>query len=183
MKKLLFTILCLSILVIPATGMSSYYIELKNGSTFFTYHYWEEGNQVMFYTYGGVLGVEKEAVSRIEESDRPYLMREEPKPPVQEEEPAKEETSEKGEEKTPDDKAVTKTTPVPDIKAMMKEKAALDMEIAEATASFEDAKAQNDKERIESERKKISSLLYRQSRLLKKARATSGGDVPEWWNR
>jgi len=177
MKKLLFSILCLAILIVPATGMSSYYIELKNGSTFFTYHYWEEGEQVMFYAHGGVLGVQKDAITRIEESDRPYPVRKKAEPAVKEEPPrndTKKVVADTGEKEKP---------PAPDFKAMMKEKEALDWEIEEATASFEDAKAQKDKERIEEERKRISSLLYRQSRLLKKVRASSGGDIPAWWNQ
>ena len=183
MKKLLFSILCLSILVVPATGMSSYYIELKNGSTFFTYHYWEEGEQVMFYAHGGVLGVQKDSIKRIEESDRPYPVREKQKPAAKEEKPMKAEPSRDEGQKAVADTGEKEKPPVPDFKAMMKEKEALDSAIEEATVSFEDAKAQNDKERIEEERKRISSLLYRQSRLLKKVRTSSGGDVPEWWNQ
>ncbi|MBW2636885.1 MAG: hypothetical protein JRC86_05080 [Deltaproteobacteria bacterium] len=51
------------------SGLASYKITLKNGSVLYAGHYWKEGGQVLFYTYGGILGVEKGSVKKIEESE------------------------------------------------------------------------------------------------------------------
>jgi hypothetical protein len=71
MKKIAVVLLLMSLyLVCPAPGQAAYLIQLKNGTEFVTSYYWLEGNQVMFYTYGGVLGVNKDFISKIEKSDK-----------------------------------------------------------------------------------------------------------------
>lgn len=57
-------------LAYPVVGQTAYLIKLKNGNEFVTGRYWQEGTQVMFDTYGGVFGVERAFVSRIEESTK-----------------------------------------------------------------------------------------------------------------
>ena len=52
-------------------GEASYVIKLKNGREIVTGRYWPEGQQVMFDTYGGVFGVDRALVSKIEHSNRP----------------------------------------------------------------------------------------------------------------
>ncbi|HEU4344879.1 MAG TPA: hypothetical protein VFU31_25290 [Candidatus Binatia bacterium] len=58
-------------LVCHTAGEASYVIKLKNGREIVTGRYWPEGQQVMFDTYGGVFGVDRALVSKIEHSDRP----------------------------------------------------------------------------------------------------------------
>jgi hypothetical protein len=50
---------------------AAYVIKLKNGNEFVTGRYWQEGQQVMFDTYGGVFGVERASISKIEKSNKP----------------------------------------------------------------------------------------------------------------
>jgi len=73
MKNYFAAIITILFLICPSICFSSYLIELKNGSTFITNHYWEEGRQVKFYYYGGVVGIEKELIRKIRESDLPYI--------------------------------------------------------------------------------------------------------------
>lgn len=65
-KTLLVAIVFLSY---PSICFSSYLIELKNGKEFITYQYWEEDNQIKFYFYGGLVGIQKESIRKIRESD------------------------------------------------------------------------------------------------------------------
>jgi hypothetical protein len=51
---------------------ASYQIQLKNGSEIRTSHYWEEGDEIKFYAYGGVAGIQKGLVSRVTTSNVPY---------------------------------------------------------------------------------------------------------------
>jgi hypothetical protein len=47
---------------------AAYVIRLKNGNEYVTSRYWHEGTQVLFDTYGGVFGVDKAFIFKIEKS-------------------------------------------------------------------------------------------------------------------
>jgi hypothetical protein len=49
---------------------AAFVIQLKNGNEFVTGRYWTEGTQVMFDVYGGVLGLDKNLVSKIDRSNK-----------------------------------------------------------------------------------------------------------------
>jgi hypothetical protein len=53
---------------------AAFVIQLKNGNEFVTSRHWQEGTQVMFDVYGGVLGVERNFVSKIARSDKPLQL-------------------------------------------------------------------------------------------------------------
>ncbi|MGH7930642.1 MAG: hypothetical protein ACREQV_22965 [Candidatus Binatia bacterium] len=49
---------------------AAYVIKLKNGHEYVTARYWQDGGQVLFDTYGGIFGVERAFVARIEKTDQ-----------------------------------------------------------------------------------------------------------------
>lgn len=49
---------------------ATYVIKLKNGNEYITNRYWQEGEQVLFDAEGGVFGIEKAFVGKIEKADR-----------------------------------------------------------------------------------------------------------------
>ena len=51
--------------------MGAYVIKLKNENELVTSRYWQEGRQILFDTYGGVFGIDKAFVAKIEASDKP----------------------------------------------------------------------------------------------------------------
>jgi hypothetical protein len=51
---------------------ASYQIQLKNGNEIKTSHYWEEGDEIKFYAYGGVAGIQKALVSKVTISNVNY---------------------------------------------------------------------------------------------------------------
>jgi hypothetical protein len=53
---------------------AAFVIQLKNGNEFVTGRHWQEGTQVMFDVYGGVLGVDRNLVSKIVRSDKPLQL-------------------------------------------------------------------------------------------------------------
>jgi len=69
-------ILLLGILIVGLVGSSlgvldaAYIIKLKNGNEYVTSRYWHDGKQVLFDTYGGVFGIEKAFVAKIEKTDK-----------------------------------------------------------------------------------------------------------------
>jgi hypothetical protein len=63
---------CLIIWAVEAGfAEAAFVIKLRNGNEFVTSRHWQEGKQVMFDVYGGVLGIDKAFVTTIEESDKP----------------------------------------------------------------------------------------------------------------
>ncbi|NVM21449.1 MAG: hypothetical protein HWN68_06680 [Desulfobacterales bacterium] len=72
MKRLLSIIVTIGFLTYPSICASSYLIRLRNGSEFIVYQYWKEGDQIKFYFYGGVVGIRKDFVGKITESDAAY---------------------------------------------------------------------------------------------------------------
>jgi hypothetical protein len=55
-------------------GESAYVIKLKNGNEYITERYWQKGAQILFDTYGGVFGVEKRFIAKIENTDKPVRL-------------------------------------------------------------------------------------------------------------
>jgi hypothetical protein len=53
-----------------AIANAAYIIKLKNGNEYVTNRYWQDGSQVMFDAEGGIFGIEKGFVSKIEKADR-----------------------------------------------------------------------------------------------------------------
>jgi len=58
---------CLGVLDIAS---AAYVIKLKNGNEYVTTRYWQEGSQILFDTYGGIFGIEKAFVGKIEKTDQ-----------------------------------------------------------------------------------------------------------------
>lgn len=61
-------------LAFASVADAAYLIKLKNGNEFLTGRYWQEGTQVMFDTYGGVFGIDRSFVIKIEESNKPLTL-------------------------------------------------------------------------------------------------------------
>lgn len=70
MKKSILSMIIFLLFLIPAVSDASYLIWLKNGGKLVTPMYWVEGKQIKFYCLGGIVGVEKDFISKIEKSDR-----------------------------------------------------------------------------------------------------------------
>lgn len=49
---------------------AAYVIKLKNGNEYTTTRYWQKGGQVLFDTYGGIFGVDRSLISKIEKTDQ-----------------------------------------------------------------------------------------------------------------
>jgi hypothetical protein len=61
-------IVFMALIVFQPTGVTwgaSYLLHLKNGNELRTSHYWEEGDEIKFYVYGGVAGIQKGFITRV----------------------------------------------------------------------------------------------------------------------
>ena len=89
MKKIATGVFCLAFMFCASVGSAAYLIHLKDGREITTHEYWEEDSQIKIKQYGGVVGIPKEDVSSIEETDdvRTIVVK---KPPEKEPEEANE---------------------------------------------------------------------------------------------
>ena len=105
MKKILTFIAAAVFVIYPSVSFSSYIIHLKDGREFATDRYYEEGDQIKFKRYGGVIGIQKDLVKEIEEIEDVEELPEEKETPAEPEAPAagaktgKKEKTEEGAEK------------------------------------------------------------------------------------
>ena len=65
MSKLILFIVLSTFQAWNLTWGSSYRLYLRNGNELRTSHYWNEGDEVRFYIYGGVAGIQKGLISSI----------------------------------------------------------------------------------------------------------------------
>ena len=183
MKNLtLIVIIFLSFLAFPAAGDASYLILLKNGGKLTTPRYWSEGNQIKFYIYGGIVGIKKDSVRKIEKSasenteNMIYV-----KPQVRQK--TTEEVSELSEisSKT-NDRENEKTGEKPDIDYYKKKKSLLKAELDRTLDRLREATKDRDpeaKKKAREEMRKISTEIYDLTDELKEK---NNGKLPEgWW--
>ena len=71
MRKLVATLALVLGTAYHANSAAFYVIKLKNGNELVTGRYWQDGQQIMFDTYGDVLGIEEEFINTKEASTRP----------------------------------------------------------------------------------------------------------------
>ena len=71
------SVTCLAVtLCVNTVGVANaaYVIKLKNGNEYVTNRYWQEGAQVLFDAEGGVFGIDKAFVNKIEKTDKVIKM-------------------------------------------------------------------------------------------------------------
>ncbi len=159
-------------LAFPATGDAAYLIRLKNGGEFKTLKYWSEGNQIKFYIYGGVAGIQKDSVRKIEKtaSENIIYKKSQSRQEVAEIPPgANDRKDEKTEEK-------------PDIDYYKEKKALLTVKLDESLEKIREATRNKDPEakgKARDEMRKISAEIYALTDELKEK---NNGELPEgWW--
>jgi G3E family GTPase len=69
MKKLAAGFLAITLIFSASLCWAAYVIHLKDGRNITTHEYWDEGDQIKIKQYGGVVGIAKDDVVSIEETD------------------------------------------------------------------------------------------------------------------
>jgi len=209
MKKILTAIATAVFIIYPSICFASYVIHLKDGREFVTNRYWEEGDQIKFKRYGGVIGIHKDLVRGIKEiKDFP------------EDEGKKDKTRANGEKEAPGKRAEPKAKPKevekvklggqsektaphseerevgpeeeqseidesekkPDDEQLDKNKRiALSLKVKEALESYARAKKVGDRHRIAEEFRRVSQISSELEDLEKEVKAKNGGILPSWW--
>jgi len=173
MKNYIVAIITIVFLICPSICFSSYLIELKNGSTFIINHYWKEDNQIKFYYSGGVVGIGKDLVKKIRESDISVIEHhEEQRGPNTTAADSTDEVEEKGASKKAFDNEI-------DCKD---EQMSLKSQLKEGLSRYKKAKDRDDKEMVDTEYRKVSKVSAELEHLKKEVITKNNGTLPEWWN-
>jgi hypothetical protein len=69
MKRILPVVVFISFFLGASVCSAAYLIHLKDGRDITTHEYWDEGDQIKIKQYGGVVGISKDDVVSIEETD------------------------------------------------------------------------------------------------------------------
>jgi hypothetical protein len=212
MKRLLTAIATAVFVIYPSICFASYIIHLKDGREFTTDRYWEEGEQIKFKRYGGIIGIRKKLVRGIEEiKDLPKEKMEQVKPetPAAEMETGKREATgdaakvekpegpgaaerakstervkeqQKSEGVLEEEKKKKEQEEAAKAEAFLAEKRRISDELKRVYSAFNDAKAREDKKARDEHFSKIKSLRTKLTELERKVSADYGGELPAWWN-
>ena len=181
MKNYIAVIITILFFICPSICFSSYLIELKNGSTFITNHYWKEGRQVKFYCRGGIVGIPKNFVKAIRESDIAYKEEiDSPKNVLLEKEIKYEETAEIDESRPTPKDLETKNKVDDDYK---NKKISLVAWLKNQQKKLEQDMSRGKAEMwIERKRKKIKDIRTEIDNLAKEIMEKNNGVLPDWWH-
>jgi hypothetical protein len=203
MKNALTAIAFALFMFLPVTCDADYVIHLKDGRSFTTPEYREEGDQIKFEQYGGLIGLPTEQVVSIEE--HPGLTQKKKSPSAKGEavenkrkaaknerqEPEKKENVEDAkkvkEQGTPaqmsvEEKKNAEWEKIAKMQKLLEEKRQIMREKEAAITSYKEAKATKNMEKKKQYWKELLSLQKKLENLRERAAAENGGGLPDWWD-
>lgn len=176
-KKSLSVISVIFFFIYPSLCFPNFLIKLKNGASFVTYRYWDEGQHIKCFRYGGIIGIKKEAVLEIKASDLPYSQGVVSQPEKNESLQVNDkEQSEPNIQKEPLEVSLSLK------KIFLEEKERITEKINLTSTDFNLAKEQKDRVKQDSLWKVLLSLQKELSELNSNVEAASGGKLPAWWD-
>ena len=182
MKKIILWIFILiSFFAFPLLSHASYIIHLKDGGQFITSQYWVEDGQNKFFVSGGMIGIDKNTVRKIEKSniDANGYYEESNKP--EKVSPQVDQASEKAIKKEPLPDANVKKEKV-DLKAYQNKMAKLKSDINKTLTRIKKADKSNDqnaKDEATADNRRISDEMWKLTDELKEK---NNGKLPDdWW--
>ena len=113
------------------------------------------------------MGIEKNLVKGIRESDLPYIVKK-PQPTKKENTPVETES---------------KLPPHPEKKAFLEEKMRIATKIETVSTAFREAKAKNDRKQTNEQWKKLLLLNKELSALRDQVKTAHGEQIPSWWDK
>ena len=172
MKRLVAHVIFIALVAYPFVCFSAFVIHLKNGQAFQTDSYWEDGGEIKFHRYGGVVGIKKDLVREIEEVvDLPEDKKAVKDKPIQPAEAAKKKV------KPPEKEKAGKKS----LDEYWAQKKALKVKLDEALKRLREATRNKDaagKKQAREDMRKFSKEIYK---LTDEVKRINGGELPEYW--
>jgi len=201
MKRIVMEVLFGVLVLLPMICSAAWVIHLKDGRSFTTPEFHDDGDQISFKRYGGLIGLPRDQVLDIQEiANEPEKevpkAKEEPSAPESREETAtvkaeppvsenreKAVTDQESTQEPPGDekgKDEDKKKEDPQI-ALMKEKRRILSERENVSQAFKAAKAKNDRKEKDLYWNRLLQIQNELQQLQKKATAENKGILPPWW--
>jgi hypothetical protein len=183
MKRWIWIIMILSILTIPKESPANYLIKLNNGGRFITNSYWEEGNTINFFSGGGIVGISKNQISTITDSESPVPKELKQVEPLKGDSAKNYQEIEKSDE---GDNDINKESE--DLGFKEKEQQLrttffkIKAEREDQTTFFNTAKEQKDQAAQNIAWKQLKHLNVQQNQLEQEVQGLFNGSLPEWWD-
>jgi len=162
-------VMVMGLLSIAEPTFASFVIRLRSGLTFTTDYYWEEGDQVKFTRFGGVVGIPKGLVAsisrkeaRIDKEAEKQAQAEKPSPGMEPQE------------------APQAASP-PEMEVYRERKQELERRYQEARERLREAVAKGDDLLRREMQKELEGLEQRLSALAREVKTKNHGILPKWW--
>jgi hypothetical protein len=190
MNMLIVFIVLIVFQVAGVTWGASYHLHLKNGNELRTSHYWEEGDEIKFYVYGGVAGIQKGFVTRITMSNlnhKEYLADKKEDPEKSQSSsvfsgPKSQESPQIGTgEKESKTRGNTEKDELIDFDYYKERKAVLKGKLEEALQRNREATARKDQQAKELTRKEYLEFSRQIIDLSDELKKKNKGVLPTWW--
>jgi len=168
MKRIFAAIATVAFAIYPSVCLAYHIIHLKHGGEFVTEQYWEEGEQIKFKRYGGVIGIQKNLVKKIEEIEG--VLEEKAATAKQEEA-----TGKRKKESAKEAKKI-------DVAYYQEEKKALQEKYQTASEKLEKARNTGNKALRREAKRELKEIEKLQKELAIKLKEESNGMLPDWWH-
>ncbi len=185
--KITITAIITLLLSFPVLCAATYVIHLKDGRSFTTPEYREEGDQIKIERYGGVIGLPKDQIIDIEEiADVPKekVLKPPENPPVPEN--RKEGTtvpkSPSEDAKTEGEKSADPKKKAPQA-VFIKEKQRILVERERISKAFEEAKRRNHRKEKDLYWNELIQIQNKLKQLRDRVAAQNNGVLPPWWEQ
>jgi hypothetical protein len=186
-------ILFIALIICQEAGLTwgaSYHLQLKNGNEVRTSRYWEEGDEIKFYIYGGVAGIQKEFVTRVTISNLDYKEETTPRGDIEKSsaplsisgQKAKESATIRSGETESTARASSEKRQAIDFDYYRERKAVLKEKLEDALQRNREAITRQDQESRESTRKEYLEFSKQIMDLGDELKSKNKGVLPDWWN-
>jgi hypothetical protein len=186
-------ILFIALIIFQAAGLTwgaSYLLQLKNGNEVRTSRYWEEGDEIKFYIYGGVAGIQKGFVTRVTISNLDYKEEPTSKGDIEKSraplniggQKAKESAKIRSSETESTSSGSSEKGEEIDFDYYRGRKTALKEKLEDALQRNREATTRQDQEARESTRKEYLEFSKQIMDLGDELKSKNKGVLPDWWN-
>jgi hypothetical protein len=186
-------IVFIALIVFQAAGLSwgaSYFLHLKNGNELRTSHYWEEGDEIKLYIYGGVAGIHKGFVSKVttsnvtdkEDTTHNEDIEKSQTPSVTSGQKSKETVQNRSSQTESKTSGIPEKAEAIDFDYYRERKAVLKEKLEDALQRNREATTSQDQEAKESSRKEYLEFSKQIIDLGDELKRKNKGVLPDWWN-
>lgn len=185
-------IVFIGLIIFHAAGLTwgaSYLLHLKNGNELRTSHYWQEGDEIKFYIYGGIAGIQKGFVTRVTISNLNYKedttfkedVEKSRTPAVMSSPKSKESTQNQISARESNSVGNAKEGEVIDFDHYRERRAALKEKLEDALQRNREATARKDREAKDLTRKEYLEFSRQIIDLGDELKRKNKGVLPDWW--